>query len=1006
MPKSFQDLILALQGFWARRGCVLAQPHGVEVGAGTMNPETFFRVLGPEPWSVAYVEPSRRPGDARYGDNPFRLYKHHQFQVILKPSPPDVQEVFLSSLRAFGIDPRLHEVRFEEDNWESPTLGAQGVGWQVMLDGMEITQFTYFQRAGGIDLDPVAAEITYGIERICMFLNDADSIYDLPWNGRLRYREVRHREEWEFSKYAFEAADVAGLAEQFARSEAEARRLLQGGLVLPSYDACLRCSHFFNLLEARGAVSVTERTGYILRVRALACACAEAYALQRQEAGYPLGQVRPVPARPVAAPKLRSRARNDFLLEVGCEEIPAAMLPDARQALAAALHEALATRDLAATGGARAFSTPRRLAVRLRGIPARQPDRDQEIIGPPVRAAFDASGAPTQAAAGFARAQGVEIAALKRLKTPKGEYLGLVKRLRGLAAPQVLQQLIPEILSSMSFPKTMRWGSEPMPFVRPLRSLVALWNDQVLPLEIAGVRSGRETSGHRCMGRPKVRIPRAVDYERLLKARCVWVDDGARRRRIAAALKRQAAVGGGTLLAHDPTLEEVTHLVECPKVIGGRFDPEFLVLPREVLLATMRHHQKYFGVVDRHGALLPRFVAVSDQRADPRGFIRHGNERVLRARLDDARFFWSEDRKVRLEERAPRLRSILFHEKLGSLARRVERHLLLAAHVVPRLPQVDLRSLERALSLAKLDLTTGMVGEFPELQGVVGGLYAREQGERGEIADAIYDQYRPASLDDEPPRSALGCALSVVDRLDTLAAMFAVGEIPTGSRDPFALRRAGQGLVKILLDRGLHLALDELLERALEGVEGQGVGLVSPRTERLQSVCEFVRGRVRFLLEQAGQRTDLIHAALAAGSLDPLDVRMRVAALEALQADANFAAISLSSKRIRKILTQAAEDGPLEPAALREKAERALYESMTQARERLSGLVGRRDYPEALRTLASLRTPIDLFFDEVMVMDRDPGLRRNRVALLRGLSEMFLALADFSAVAVEGEAAP
>jgi glycyl-tRNA synthetase len=969
-----------------------------------MNPETFFRVLGPEPWSVAYVEPSRRPGDARYGDNPFRLYKHHQFQVILKPSPADVQEVYLASLRVLGIDPRRHDVRFEEDNWESPTLGAQGVGWQVMLDGMEITQFTYFQQAGGLEIRPVAAEITYGMERICMFLNNADSIYDLPWNNRIRYRDVRHREEVEFSRYAFEAADTAALGGLFAGSEAEARRLVQAGLILPAYDACLRCSHYFNLLEARGAVSVTERTGYILRVRALAVACAKAYVEQRREMGFPLGQLADPAPRAARPARLRGRPRNDFLLEVGCEEIPAAMLPGARDSLASSLRRTLEDRGLAASG-CRGYCTPRRLAVLLTGLPARQKDRTEQVVGPPARAAFDATGAPTPAAVGFARAQGIEPSALKRVSTPRGEYVGHEKLIRGRSGPEILQEVVPEVVRALGFPKTMRWENQPLSFVRPIRWLAALWNDQVLPVAVAGVSSGRRSFGHRALGNRQVRLRQARDYAGALKKAGVWADDVLRRKSIVAALGRGTAAARGTLLRHEGTLEEVTHLVEAPLVLAGGFDSSFLALPREILLATMRHHQKYFGIVDRRGALLPRFLAVADQHADRGGIIRHGNERVLRARLDDARFFWGEDRKIRLEERAGRLRGILFHDKLGTMTQRVERLRALAPELAGQLKEVDPASLERAVMLCKLDLTSEMVKEFPELQGIMGGIYAREQGEREEVCEAIYEHYRPASLDEETPRAPLGCALSIVDRLDTLAALFAVGEAPTGSRDPFGLRRTGQGLVKILLDRALHLPLDTLLAKAMEVVELQEAPIVGSRRDRLQALGEFIRGRVRFILEQAGHRFDLVNAALASGGLDPLDVRLRVAALESLREDANFAAISLSFKRIRKILAQAAQEVSLDPGALREEAERRLYERLSEARQRLGELVARRDYVQALQILAALRPPIDLFFDKVLVMDKDPVLRRSRLGLLRALSEMFLSLADFSEVAVEGEAA-
>jgi glycyl-tRNA synthetase alpha chain len=293
---NFQELILRLQEFWAGQGAVIQQPYDVEVGAGTMHPDTFFRVLGPEPWRTAYCSPSRRPVDGRYGQNPFRLYRHYQFQVILKPSPADIQEIYLRSLGAFGIDPREHDIRFEEDNWESPTLGAAGVGWQVMMDGMEITQFTYFQQAGGLELSPIAAEITYGSERICMFLNGVDNVYDLAWGGGLSYGDVRLQEEIEFSRYNFEAADVTMLERLFQQFEAEGHRLLGLGIVTPAYDCALRCSHTFNVLEARGAISVTERTGYIQKVRRLAVACAKAYVAQREAMGFPLLRSAPLGA--------------------------------------------------------------------------------------------------------------------------------------------------------------------------------------------------------------------------------------------------------------------------------------------------------------------------------------------------------------------------------------------------------------------------------------------------------------------------------------------------------------------------------------------------------------------------------------------------------------------------------------------------------------------------------------------------------------------------------------
>jgi glycyl-tRNA synthetase beta chain len=676
------------------------------------------------------------------------------------------------------------------------------------------------------------------------------------------------------------------------------------------------------------------------------------------------------------------------------------MVGPTRDALGEALAARLRELGLPARS-CKTFSTPRRLAVLLSGVPPRQQDRKEEVLGPPARAAYDAQGKPTQAALGFARGHKIRPADLRKIRTPRGEYVGFTKHVTGLPTPELLQGLVIDVLKSLSFPKSMQWEQSGWSFVRPIRWLVALWNDQILPIEVAGARSGGETFGHRVQGRPKVRVRKARDYVGVLRSAGVWVDDESRSRRIASELRRAATAVHGKLLRDTHTLKEVNHLVEWPKIISGRFAPEFLVLPQEVLIATLRHHQKFFALTGRKGELLPRFLAVTDHRADPGGTIRRGNERVLKARLSDARFFWTEDRKIRLEERAPRLRNILFHEKLGTLERRVQRLQDLSPVVAPHFPGVEVATLKRALGLSKLDLTTDMVKEFPELQGIMGGVYAREQGEREEVCAAIYDQYRPQSLEDILPGTPLGCAVSVVDRLDTLASLFAVGETPTGSRDPFGLRRSSQGLIKILLDKKVYMAVDCLLARALEILQDQGIE--PPPPERVQGLLDFVRGRVRYLLEQTGYRYDLVNAALAAGALDPLDVQMRVSALQSLHEEETFGSLSTAFKRIRKILAQASGDGSVDSQLLREKAERGLHEHMHQVRERLDYLLPQRNYTEALRAVAALRPSIDTFFDEVLVMDRDPDLRRNRIGLLRFLSDMFLKLADFSEIIVERE---
>ena len=588
-PLTFQELILRLQTFWAERGCVLQQPYDVEVGAGTMAPETFLRVLGPQPYKVAYVQPSRRPADGRYGENPNRLFKHMQLQVILKPPPENVQELYLESLGAMGIDLRQHDIKFEEDNWESPTLGAWGIGWQVMLDGLEITQFTYFQQCGGVDLDPISAELTYGLERIASFLQDKDSIYDIVWardpeNARVTtYGDVRLADELQFSVYNFELADVEKAWKHSNCARVSARRCWKSMRhsrmrrtmeldatnsafpLLAAYDLCLKCSHLFNILDARGAISVTERVGVIARVRALAVGIAKACVdqqraelpskLEREPVGgeeskeqgssahdgvsivilsgvetslakFPRSRRTPIAgriadSRDPSTPQVRSQASElpplrmtgiklmpDFLLEIGCEEIPARMIDAASLELRERLHKLLDRERLLPASALTYLDTPRRLAVLAANIPAVQPEIVEEQTGPSVAVAFK-DGQPTPAAHAFAKKAGVEVSQLQRVTTAKGEYLSAVVRKKGRSAAEILAEALPKEIASIYWPKNMYWRKPSERFVRPVRWLVAMLDGDVIPLEFDGVRAGNQSRGHRILADGSVTIPRA-----------------------------------------------------------------------------------------------------------------------------------------------------------------------------------------------------------------------------------------------------------------------------------------------------------------------------------------------------------------------------------------------------------------------------------------------------------------------------------------------------------------
>jgi glycyl-tRNA synthetase len=522
MPLNFQQVILTLQQFWADRGAVLWQPYYTQVGAGTMNPATFLRVLGPEPWNVAYVEPSIRPDDGRYGENPNRFQQHYQFQVILKPDPGDPQEIYLDSLKAIGIDPRQHDIRFVEDNWEQPAISAWGLGWEVWLDGQEITQFTYFQQVGGVTLDPVAVEITYGLERILIGLHNVKAAWDLPWNDSISYGEVRRQEEFEHSKYYYEIGNIESMREIFERFEAEAKAALEAGLVVPAYDYVLKCNQTFNVLDARGAVGVTERQGYFRRMRELARRVGETYLEQRKALEYPLlkdegaglkkdgGRMKPE-AKSSASMNILHPSREAFLFEIGTEELPPSDVDAALSQLRERVPALLKGLSLE-HGPVRIDGTPRRLIVFVDSLAPNQPDREDLVKGPPADKAFDKDGIALPAALGFAKKNNVNTKDLQVREEGGGKYVFAVVSQKGRPTPEVLAEALPRLVEGIKFEKSMRWNESGVAFSRPIRWIVSLLGENVIPFTYAGVVSGNTTRGLRPYDSPEILIPSAENY--------------------------------------------------------------------------------------------------------------------------------------------------------------------------------------------------------------------------------------------------------------------------------------------------------------------------------------------------------------------------------------------------------------------------------------------------------------------------------------------------------------
>jgi glycyl-tRNA synthetase beta chain len=689
----------------------------------------------------------------------------------------------------------------------------------------------------------------------------------------------------------------------------------------------------------------------------------------------------------------------DLLLEVGLEEIPARMIVDAQIELARRI-EALLGRQrlLEAAHAITSYSTPRRLAVRVQGVLAQQLDLEEELTGPSWKAAFP-DGQPGPAAQAFAKKAGVPVTALKKITTPKGEYASATVQRPGQRAEKVLSEELGKEIGALSWPKAMYWRpNKPERFVRPLRWLLCLLDENVVPLEFAGIRAGNVSYGHRVLhGDQSVAITRPADYLATLETAFVVADVGVRRHRIRKALDAATRTLPEARWREDEALvEQVTHLTEWPTVLSGNFQPEFLALPEEVLVTVMRDHQKYFAVEDKQHVLAPHFLAVLNTEVDPEGtaIIRHGNERVLRARFNDARFFWDYDQKLPLEQRLEKLKTVTFQRDLGSYFSKTESNLLMAkalgaAVTAQRIP-LDHAALEQAVLLAKTDLTTELVKEFTELQGIVGGLYARAQGLGEPVAQAIYSQYMPAAVEDSIPVTVEGQILGLADRLATIAEMFAIGLEPSGSKDPFALRRAANGIIKILAESGLPLTLAALETMALKSLPRAG------------AVGTFLKERLDFYLREVrGYAYDVVNAVLSTGLTTVTDAIARAQALTQVRGSDDLLAISTAFKRIKNILRQAEakqEGGSIASEQLIEPAEQRLYAEAARVAPEVEALRARQEYGEALERVATLRPAIDSFFDQVMVMAPEAHLRRNRLALIASVLNDFSRIADFSEI--------
>lgn len=992
---NFQTIMMTLQRFWAEKGCLIWQPYYTQVGAGTMNPATFLRVLGPEPWNVAYVEPSIRPDDGRYGDNPYRMQQHYQFQVILKPDPGNPQELYLQSLQALGINPHEHDIRFVEDNWESPALGAWGLGWEVWLDGQEITQFTYFQQAGGMNLDPVSVELTYGLERIAMALQGNYNFRKIQWNPDFTYGDVNYQGEFEHSKYYFESADIERLHEMYELYESEANLAMDQGLVLPAHDYILKCSHTFNILDTRGAVGVTERQALFGRMRDLSRRSAEAYVAQREELGFPWLE------KPVSVPNVnleneqpelssaqKSPDKADLLVEIGTEELPATDLEKAFKQLQNLVPEILKNLRLEYKD-VKIYATPRRLTAHVIELAGKQEEITQEVKGPPADRAYDKDGKLTPAGAGFARSKGVDEKNLIVKEIDGGKYVTAVIHKAGLSTLEILPEKLSELVSKIRFDKSMRWNSSGVSFSRPIRWLTALFGSAVVPFQYAGLTAGRVTRGLRFSDHEEYKLENISDYFAFLKAQGIMADMEARKIEIQKQVKSLLDSVKAAPTINGSLLNEVTNLVEAPTALLGNFNKEHLELPGEVLIGVMKKHQRYFPVPKSDKELMPHFITIRNGDKKHLETVARGNEEVIQARFADAAFFINEDSKYKLEDFIARLDTLTFHPKLGSMLAKTKRIVQLTEKLGLdiKLGKKDMATALEAAELCKADLVTKMVIEMTALQGTIGKYYATRSGKSQEVAQAIEEHYMPRSSGDSSPDSKAGLVIGMADRLDSLIGLFAAGMAPTGTKDPFGLRRAAIGLVQNLINADLSLDLQKSILKA------SALLPVEAKPKDCQDCLDFIIGRLEQMQLEDGYAHDVVKAVLSAQGANPSKAVKAIKELSQWVKREDWPTILPAYSRCVRITRNEKKEYAINEKKFVESQEKALYEAFMKAQK---GVSTNASVDEFFNQLLPIIPTINAFFDAVLVMDEDKSIKENRLGLLQAVSNLASGIIDLS----------
>ncbi|MES2615193.1 MAG: glycine--tRNA ligase subunit beta [Bdellovibrionota bacterium] len=1043
--KNFQEFIISLCQYWVSYGCIWSQPYDSQMGAGTFHPHTFLKGLGPEPWRGVYVQPCRRPVDGRYGKSPYRFQHYYQLQVLLKPSPSNIIDIFLKSLEHVGINLKDNDIGLLEDDWKGPTLGAWGLGWEVRANAQEVTQFTYFQQLGGLDIDVVCGEITYGLERLYMYAHGIKNGLDIPFNEHFTYGDIYYQNEFEFSHFNFKEASIQDLLAQFDKCEEKVSQLCEKNLVLPAYDYVLQASHAFNLLDARGAVSVSERQRYIGRVRDCAKKCAAVYKTEREKLGYPLLNRLDTDARkPIynikSAPKIdadtQKHNRTDseknmewggiskklvsVTFELGVEEMPPSFqqsaLRELQNKVRSFIHEEkekYKTNFLDELTQKITISS-RRIALQFTNVPSLTPDEKIEFWGPAERIAKNTDGTLTQAGLGFCKKNNIDANKVIFKSKTDGTFLYFEKNSPRNPFPILLANGFKKWIYSLNAPLKMKWLPEEISpsFIRPVRSALALAEDKIIPLEMFGIESANFIYGQGIQSPQPIEIKYASDYEQVLRSLNIEICPQKRKDFILNEVLKITEKIGGKLVMDDSLLNKCAGLFESPYVFYAQFEPHYLRLPRSLICSVLKEHMNYFTVESLSGdGLLPFYIGVANYKCNHIETMIEGTKNVVTGRLDDGTFYYDTDLATPFSEFRERLKTQTFQENMGTLFDKSERLKQFATQILLQNSVEESREdiLQTAALFCKADLKSGCVQEFPdEMQGIMGGILARTQNilknekNSNEVASAIEQHYLPTGANSELPTNFYALNLSLIDKLDSLCMMINSGVEPKGNKDPLGMRRLALSIARIVGLKQekniLNFSLNLCIQLCLENMEKSSIHIHEKTKDK---TILFLLDRVKASLKEEfdPRAVDSLTIQLMEKPLSTVIPFIKVIDLRIK--DTQYSLIdALNPYRRARNLTSHVQMHSIQFDLLLAQEEKNLFEEVKTKKTRLSQLIQEQNYTDLLNELESLAQPLAQFFENVMVNDSNPQIKANRLALLFQVRKLYDDIADFSLLQV------